>query len=171
MKTIQILKANHHSKNGAIIAADIDIALLNADRNLTRPEKHREPNKSFYHERKNIKIYQVKVFEVIIAQENNFQITILILDHKPPIKKIFTANHQIGEIQKIFHKICIAYQTTKIISIETIAQVQTQTEIINQTIIGTDQILGIDIIPITAQKTFRIKDHKTTPTIDHIIII
>ena len=34
MKTIQILKANDHSKNGAIIAADIDIALLTADRNI-----------------------------------------------------------------------------------------------------------------------------------------
>ena len=29
----QILKANHHSKNGVIIVADDDTALLNADKN------------------------------------------------------------------------------------------------------------------------------------------
>ena len=51
MKTTQILKANHISKNGLTIFADMDIGLLNADRqkkedNLNRPPKYKEPNKS-----------------------------------------------------------------------------------------------------------------------------
>ena len=33
MKKTQILKVNHHSKNGLTIAKDTDIALLNADKN------------------------------------------------------------------------------------------------------------------------------------------
>ena len=33
MRKIQIFKANNHSKNGLIIADDIDTALLNADKN------------------------------------------------------------------------------------------------------------------------------------------
>ena len=32
-RKIQILKANHHSKNGVIIVDDTDTALLNADKN------------------------------------------------------------------------------------------------------------------------------------------
>ena len=32
MKRIRMSKANHHSRNGAFIAADMDITLLNADK-------------------------------------------------------------------------------------------------------------------------------------------
>ena len=33
MKSIQILKVNHLSKNGVTIVEDIDMAMLNADKN------------------------------------------------------------------------------------------------------------------------------------------
>ena len=73
--------ANHHSGKGAIIAADLDIALLNAGKkkedNFIRPQKHREPNKFFYQ----------NMIKLIAAQKKHFHI---------------------NEIYKIIHKIDIA---------------------------------------------------------------
>ena len=52
MKTTQILKANHISKNGLTIFADMDIGLLNADRqkkedNLNRSTKKQRTKQIF----------------------------------------------------------------------------------------------------------------------------
>ena len=45
-------------KNGAITLADMDIALLNAEKTQSKPQKHRERNKSFYQYMKKTEIYQ-----------------------------------------------------------------------------------------------------------------
>ena len=51
MKSIQILKVNHLSKNGVTIVEDIDIVLLNADKkqqdNKNRPPKHKKNKQVF----------------------------------------------------------------------------------------------------------------------------
>ena len=100
------------------------------------------------------KIYQTKTFRVKTDLENHFQIAIVTADHNPPIKKVFAEDHQVNKIHKIVHKIDVADQKVKTISIETIALDQTQIEIFIQTIIGTvvTQILGIDTILMTVQE-------------------
>ena len=49
---IQTLKANHLSKNGVITADNTDTVSPNMDKkqqdNQNKPQKHKEPNKSFY---------------------------------------------------------------------------------------------------------------------------
>ena len=47
MKNIQTLKANYPSKNGVMIADNMDTVFPNVD-NQNKPQKHKEPNKSFY---------------------------------------------------------------------------------------------------------------------------
>ena len=43
--------------------------------NQNKPQKHKEPNKSFYQYMKKTKIYQTKLYIVITVQENHFQAT------------------------------------------------------------------------------------------------
>ena len=51
-KNTQTLKANHLSKNGVIIADDTDIVFSECRQkqqdNQNKPQKYKEPNKSFY---------------------------------------------------------------------------------------------------------------------------
>ena len=74
----------HHSKNKINIVIIVDIALLNAGKNnrITKnePQKHTEPQKSFYQYMKKTKTYQTKLITVIVVQEKNFQITIILID-------------------------------------------------------------------------------------------
>ena len=94
------------------------------------------------------------MFKVEIAQENNFQVAIVIIDYFPPIEIIFAEDHQIDEIQKLIHRMDIADQTARIISLETITLDQNQTEVIIQTVIRTVliQTVGIDNIPMANQE-------------------
>ena len=78
-----------------------------------------------------MKIYQTKTYRVTKALENHFQIAIVKMDHHPPIEIIFAKDHQIEKFHKIIHKIDIADQTAKLISVETITQDRTQTELHN----------------------------------------
>ena len=71
------------------------------------------------------------MFKVKIAQENNFQIAIVITDHNPAIGTSFAEDHQNDKIHKIFHKIDIADQIVRIVSIETITLDETQVEVTN----------------------------------------
>ena len=94
------------------------------------------------------------MFKVEIAQENNFQVAIVLIDYNPPIEIIFAEDHQIDEIQKLIHRMDIADQTARIISLETITLDQNQTEVIIQTVIRTVliQTVGIDNIPMANQE-------------------
>ena len=94
------------------------------------------------------------MFKVAIAQENNFQVAIVLIDYNPPIEIIFAEDHQIDEIQKLIHRMDIADQTARIISLETITLDQNQTEVIIQTVIRTVliQTVGIDNIPMANQE-------------------
>ena len=108
MKSIRISKANHHSKNGLSIVADMYIALLIAEKSIqsTLIDLKNTENQAnlFYHYLKKIKVYQTKFFKVTIAQKNYFQIAIAIANYKPPIEIPFAKDHQIDEIRKTFHE-------------------------------------------------------------------
>ena len=72
----QTSKVNRLLKNDRSIVVDMDISLLNADKN-NRVNKinHKtlRKNKYFYQYMKKIKIYQTKTFQVTTAQENRTQ--------------------------------------------------------------------------------------------------
>ena len=79
---------------------------------------------------------------------------IVFLDHNHLIEINFAEDHQIDETHKIIHKIDIADETAEIISIETITQDKTPTEVIIQTIVGTVffRTIGKNTIPMTVQE-------------------
>ena len=64
MKIIQKSKANHQSKNDVTIVVDMDVALLNADKNTTTIKKYSKNTKNqaniFINARKKMKIYEIK---------------------------------------------------------------------------------------------------------------
>ena len=62
--------------------------------NQNKPQKHREPNKSFHQYMKKDQNLPKKTFIAIIVQENPFQITPTTLDNNHPEKQILEDDHQ-----------------------------------------------------------------------------
>ena len=104
--------------------------------NQNRPQKHREPNKSFYQYMKRDQNLSNKTFKATTAQENHFQIATIITVHDPPIELNFTEHNQREETHEILHKTNTADQIVRKISVELITQDQFQIEETTQTIIG-----------------------------------
>ena len=125
---------------------------------MTRINHNSTKNKTnhFINTRKKIKIYQKKIYIVLIALENHFQIKIS-QGTNHFIFLVIEAGHQNKEIQEISHKIDID-QIVKIISIETTIHNQIQTEENFHLIPVPIQTLGID--------TIQTIDHETHPTIE-----
>ena len=77
MRKTQILKLNHHSKNGVTIAEDTDTALLNLDKNSrtikTNPKSTENQTNQFISTWRNIKIYLTKTSTAVIVLENHSQ--------------------------------------------------------------------------------------------------
>ena len=103
---------------------------------------------------KKIKTYRTKVLKVRIAQENHFQIAIVIINHNRSIEIVFAEEQQIDKSHNFTRKTDIADQIAKTISIKTNTQDQTQTEVIIQIItrIALIRILGITTVPKTVQE-------------------
>ena len=77
--------------------------------------------------------YKTKTFTVIIVQENNSQITMIIIDNNHLIEITIVESLQIEEIhKKNSRKLDIEDQTVKITNIEIFIQDQIQTEVIHQ---------------------------------------
>ena len=122
-------------KNCRIYGSSIARCSQKQQDNLNRPQKRREPNKLSYQYIKKIRMYQIQKFKLKLSQENHFQIVIVTIGYNPPIEIVFTEDHHIFEFHKTTRKINTADQITKIISIETTTQDQTQTEEIIKVII------------------------------------
>ena len=73
------------------------IALLYTEKNIRRPQKHREPNKSFY-KRSSL---PNKKFQSNNSSGNHFQTAQVITDHNPVTQISFAKDHQIVEIHDI----------------------------------------------------------------------
>ena len=141
-----------------------------------RQQKHREPISFFYqYMKKDLPIYQTKVFKATKAQKNHFQVAIIITGHNPLLKIIFVENYRIDKIHKNNRKIDIAEQIVKIISIKPITQDQTQ--VISQVIIGVVLIQTLETyiilmiareIHVTIEiKIIQIKETETTRNMYH----
>ena len=158
------MKANHHSKNGVTIVVDMDITLLNADKNnkIIRTNHMIIENQinHYINTRKKTKFYQIKTKTIIIVQENHFQITIIPLDNNYLTEITTAKNLHIKEIRESSHKTDKVNQTVKTINIEIIIQDQTQTEVIT--------VITIEIVHIQTPDTDIIQ--MNVLKISHIIV-
>ena len=119
MKNIQILKANHPSKNGVIIADDTDTVFPNVDKNnkIIRINLKSIKNQinSSINIWKKIKINQKKIYIVTTVQENHFRTTRITQGLNHHITQVIEEDHQNEEIHKILHKKIIIDQIVEII--------------------------------------------------------
>ena len=113
--------------------------------NQNKPQKYKEPNKSFYQYMKKAKIYQTKTYTVTTALENHSQVIQIIHESNHHITQVIELDLQNNEIHEISHKTDIVDQIVKIIDTETSIHDRTRTE--ENMIPVPTQILGIDTIP------------------------
>ena len=163
--------------------------------NQNKPQKHKEPSKSFYQYMNKIKTYQTKMYTVTIVLENHFQATKTILEINHPITQIIEADHPNEVNHETSHKTDIVDRIKETIIHD---QIQTQHNLfqhpvpsqigidIIQTIsheihliieIETIQIIGTETIQTTKIEaipttliSIQLIDHGITHTTDQIII-
>ena len=114
--------------------------------NQNKPQKYREPNKSFHQFMTKIKIYPTKTFLLIIVPENHIQKTQIILDTIHIIIQTIEDDHQPKKNHEVSHKTDIVDQTVKVISIEITIQDQIQADLNFRLISVPIQILAIEFI-------------------------
>ena len=190
-KRTQTLKANHLSKNGVIIADDTDIVFPNVDKkqqdNQNKPQKYKEPNKSFHQYMKkdqnlpNKNSLQQQQFRkttprtIQIIQEINHHIT-----------QVIEEDHQNEETRIIHHKITTIDQIVEIttpdhiqihndlfldrIPNQEITTIQTTNHEIHHTIgIETTPIIEIEVIQTTETRITRTINQGITHIIDRTL--
>ena len=126
--------------------------------NQIKPQKYKDPNKSFYHFMKKDQNLPNKIYIVIIAPVNHFKIIQIIQETYHLITLVIEVGHQNKEIHEISYKIDIVVQRIKIISIETTIHDQIQTEEVIHLILVPIKILGIG--------TYQRIDHEIHHTIE-----
>ena len=128
----QILKANYPSKGGVIIAEDTDTALPKADKNKdnqNKPQKYREPNKSFKQYMKkdqklpNKNIHTINSSRKPLPNNSNYS------RNNHPIIPNIEEDHHTKKIHKISHKTDIVDQIVKIVNIEITIQDKIQSNL------------------------------------------
>ena len=153
--------------------------------NQNKPQKHKEPNKSFY---QYMKKDQTKIYIVTTVQENHFRITPITQGINHHITQVIEEDHQNEEIHRILHKIIIIDQIVKITIRDQIPMqhnlfldpVPNQTQeintipIINHETHHTTEIETIHIIEIEVIRTIEIRitrtiDQEITRIIDQTI--
>ena len=133
--------------------------------NHNKPQKHKEPNKSFYQYMKKDQNLpnKTKIYIVTTVQENHLQATQITQEINHNITQVIEVDHPNEEIHEISHKIDITDRIAKITKITIHDRIQTQ------------QNLFLDPVPIQTQGigTIPIINHEThhTPEIETIHII
>ena len=117
MRKTQISKANHLSKKWCNYcqryAHSIAECRQKQQDNQNKPQKYKEPNKSFYQYMKKDQNFQTKTFIVTTALVNHFQIIQITQETNHPIILVIEVDHQNKEIHEISHKIDIVDQIVK----------------------------------------------------------
>ena len=166
------MKANHLSKIGVITADDTDTVSPNVDKNnktirINLKSLKNQINHSSY--RKKIKIYQTKIYIVIIVQEIYFQVTQITQDINHHITPVIEVDRPNEEIHEISHKIDIADQIAKITKKTIPDRIQTQQNLFLHPV--PIQTQGIDTIPIIDNKTHHTTEIETIHTVDIEVIL
>ena len=145
--------------------------------NQNKPQKHKEPIKSFYHYMKKIKIYQTRTYTVIIALENHFQATQIFQEINHHIIPVIEVDRPNKETHQISHKIDIVDRIAKITKKEITIHDRTQTQQnlflhpvpIQTQGIDTIATIEIEVIPAIEIRTIQTTDQGTTHILDEII--
>ena len=137
--------------------------------NQNKPQKHKEPNKSFYqYMKKKTKNYQTKIFVVIIIQENHSQATQITQEINHHITQVIEVDHLNEEIHGISHKKDITERIAKITKITIHDRIQTQQSLFLDPV--PNQTQGIDTIPIIDHETHHIIEIETIHIIEIEVI-
>ena len=138
--------------------------------NQNKPQKYKEPNKSFYQYIKKDKIYQTKMYTVITALENHFLTSRINRETNHYITQVTEVDLKNKEIHEVSYKIDIVDQIVDIIKIELTIHDRIQTEQILHLHPVPIQTLGIDTIPTIDHETHHTIEIEIIPTIGKEII-
>ena len=133
-----------------------------------KPQKHKEPNKSFYQYMKKDQNLPKKIYIVITVQENNFQATQITQEINHHITEVIEVDHPNEVIHEISHKIDIIDQIAKITKITIHDQIPIQHNLFLDPI--PNQTQGIDTIPIINHETHHIIEIETIQIIEIEVI-
>ena len=172
MNETQILKVNHLSKNGVIIADDRDTVFPNVDKNnktvrINLKSTKNQINRSIKTWKKT-KIYQTKIYIVITVQENHFQATQITQETNHHITQVIEVDHPNEEIHEIPHKTDIIDRIAKITKTTIHDQIPIQHNLFLDPV--PNQTQGIDTIPIINHQIHRTTEIETIHIIEIEII-
>ena len=147
--------------------------------NQNKPQKYKEPNKSFYQYMKKDQNLPNKTWTATTVQENHSRLIQIIQEINHHITQVIEEDHQNEEIREIHHKITTIDQ---IVEITTPGQIQIQHDLFldlipNQEIITIQTInheihhtIGIETTPIIGIEVIQTTETRITRTIDQGII-
>ena len=131
--------------------------------NRNKPQKHKEPSKSFDQYMKKNKNLPNKKYIVIILQENHFEVTQITQETNQHITQIIEVDRPNKEIHEISHKIDIVDRIDKISKITIHDRIQSQQNLFLHPV--PIQTQGIDIIPMIDHETHHTTELETIHTI------
>ena len=137
--------------------------------NQKKPQKHKEPNKSFYQYMKRDQNLPTKIYIVIIVQENHFQATQITQEISHHITQVIEVDHPNEEIHEIFHKIDKTDRIVKKTKINIPDRIQTQQNLFLHPV--PIQTQGIGTIPIIDHETHHITEIETVHTVEIEVIL
>ena len=138
--------------------------------NQNLPQKHNEPNKSFYqYMKKDQNLPNKNIYIVIIVQENHFQVVQIIQEINHHITPVIEVDRPNEEIHEISHKIDIADRIAKITKITIPGRIQTQQSLFLHPV--PIQTQGIDTIPIIDHETHHLTEIETIHIIEIEVIL
>ena len=131
--------------------------------NQNKPQKYKEPNKSFYQYMKKDQNLPKKIYTATKVQENHFRTIPITRELNHHITQVIEEDHQNEEIHKICHKI---------ITIDQIVEISTPVQIRIQHNLFLDLIpnQGINTIQTISHETHHIIEIETTPIIEIEVI-
>ena len=136
--------------------------------NQNKPQKHKEPNKSFYQYMKKDQNLPKKLYIVISVQENHFRTTQITQEINHNFTQVIEVDHPNEEIHEIPHKIDIIDQIAKITKITIHDQIPIQHNLFLDPV--PNQTQGIDTIPIINHETHHTTEIETIHIIEKEVI-
>ena len=134
--------------------------------NQNKPQKYKEPNKSFYQYMKNDQNLPNKIFHSNNSSKNHFQIAQTIQKINRLIILTKEVDHQTKEVHKIPHKTDIVDHAVEILNMEIFVYNQTPTDQNIRLIPVPIHNLGIDTVQMIDQETHRTIDTEIIPIIE-----
>ena len=136
--------------------------------NQNKPQKYKEPNKSFYQYMKKDQNLPNKIYIVITVQENHFRATQITQGINHHITQVIKVDHPNEEIHEMSHKIDIIDRIAKITKITIHDRIPIQYNLFFDPV--PNQTQGIDTILIINHETHHTTEIETIHTIEIEVI-